>query len=196
MKKLEKKLKKIEACFDDYQSIVKGGRNCLFKGHSFDVSFCNGIETDKGIINVTNAYYSGFVHQEYNIDKHMTNTTYHKRGNTPKWLREKLTILGKEVCPNTTKVSTGGPWNTWFIDIDANPKIVIYGNEYTIMYKTSKNEVKFNNHFDNINELKKLGELYKTLREKLKYSNVDIIKKYLNGYPDSFMLNMSKNFII
>tara|TARA_Y100000034_G_C6880561_1_gene403451 strand:+ start:489 stop:1118 length:630 start_codon:yes stop_codon:yes gene_type:complete len=180
---------------ENYQSIAKVDRGNSFKGHSFNIHFRCGLEHDKGLIHVTNAYYSGYVHQEYNIDEHKTTTTYSTHGTVPKWLKEKIVTIGETLQPNIASPS-GGSYNTWFFNVDENPALNIYTTEYVLKYNVVAEGVKFNSHFDNINELKELTQHYRKIREKLKYSDINEIMQHTKGHLDLYMLSISKNFIL
>ena len=140
-----------------WKTLVHSEKGKSFKGHSCDIHF-NADTGKKGDIWVNNNYYSGAVSQKYSIDEHETITTFMLSGYTPKWLNNKIDDIG---C----RLANGSQVKEFSLRVDDNPMIDISRDFYSIKYDTIINEVAFTDHFENINELKRLTLLYRKTEE-------------------------------
>ena len=178
---LRKYIKKIKGKKDTYsrhKQILRKDTGESFKGHSFDFSFNANKKAEKGTLSVYNKYYSGQVGQHYNIDKNSTLSYYNISGSTPIWLAKKMSEIGEQF----TGIPIGKTRQDGYsLEIDDNPIVLIDPLCYYVHYQVSTKGVSFNNHFENINELKSLTHFYRGLREKLKATTVAEILEYV--YP-------------
>ena len=178
-----------------HQIIVKKDRGKSFKGHNQQVWYHADKGQEKGMIMSQNQYYSGGVSQVYDIDKHETRTSFTAGGNTPQYLLAKLDDIGRIFNPSY--VSTGDPFMSYNLEIDDNP-IINIGYCWSVKYISRSDGVHFVDHYDSIQELKQLNNLYRRLRDKLKTEDAKAIAKHC--YPiegsTSPYLKLNKNYLL
>jgi len=176
---------------DDFvhQSLSKKRRGQSFKGHSQDIWYHKN-DDGKGSVNSYNQYYSGTVTQSYNIDKHQTVRNYQIGGIPPQWLVKKLNEMSIEF--NMSNHHAG-------IQLEDNPKIAVYRNDWSLNYFTIHDGFNFTNHYDDILELKQLQLLYRKFRNRLKNEDITVLKKYCtvhNNEIDNHVLKLNKNYLL
>ena len=174
----------------DYKNIMKVEFGQSFKGHAF--SFVYGT----GVLSINQSYFSGSVVQSYRIDDKTTRSTYGMGGQTPKWLVKKIQEVGIRYT-NEIPDPNADIYQQYSLQINDNPYIEIYAGHYQLRYVIDTPGVGFNNHFENISELKRLGELYKSLRERIRQAPLDelVCKIKRKRYGDK-VLDINKNILL
>lgn len=162
-----------------YTNLLQGE---LFKGHKFNLTFQRHGDQKIGALGLTQSYFGGAVHSTYYIDNNESIITYQVHNETPKWLGTKLFAIHKLLTANrSTHLPNWHPGDVSLTLIEKNPKINIWSSSYTLEYIIRSSGFAFTGHRDNINELKKLTEFFKILRDKLKKCTVQQIA--LECYP-------------
>lgn len=178
LRKYIKKIKGKKDTHSRYKRILRRDIGESFKGHSFDFSFNADKKAKKGTLSIHNKYYSGQAGQHYNIDRNSTLSYYTITGDTPIWLAKKMSEIGEQF----TGIPMGKTRQDGYsLEINDNPTVLIDPLYYYVHYQVSTKGVNFNNHFENINELKSLTYFYREIREKLKVGKVIEILEYI--YP-------------
>jgi len=111
-----------EPNFTDFKTIMRAGRNELFRGNSVEIYHETTKLKPKGSLVFSNSYYSGGVNQRYDIDENKTITSYSTHGRTAKWLQIKLIDLGKKYMPGSDGVFS---WNDIFLEMEDNPSLYL-----------------------------------------------------------------------
>ena len=161
-----------------------------FKGHYIDVVVMHPFShDDKGSISINQRYLGGSVSQRFDIKAYKTYSSYTvTTGKTPKWLQTKITNIGDEYLPP-------GKGNGQLI-VDGNPKIDIWGEACYASYATEEDGCAFQNHFENINELKRLTGLLRRFKLQIKNLYVSEIMEFVEGGQlTNGVIKLSKNII-
>tara|TARA_B110000196_G_scaffold314007_1_gene321568 strand:+ start:4071 stop:4649 length:579 start_codon:yes stop_codon:yes gene_type:complete len=165
----------------DTTTLVKLDRNKLFKGHAGNLTQ-NGI--DGGTLYFSNTYFSGHVFQTYLVRKNITTSMITYKSYTPKWLANKI-------YDATSSNVNDLAYNSFNIRTDDLPKIEMNPHECSISKETVNDGLSFTGHYQNLDDIKELSFIWRSLRIKIKGMTSEQLRKNLIKCPDTneFILN-------
>ncbi len=185
-----------EPNFTEIKTITRAGRGELFRGNSVEIYHEKNVLKPKGSLVFSNCYYSGGVNQRYDMDENKTITSYSTHGRTAKWLQVKLIDLGKKYIIRNCSPGDLNFWSNTYLQLEDNPCINVFNVEYNLIYNKSEEGPKFNDHYENIQELKHLNLLWRQFRNKLKSSDVNQLADYVTTDRDKKLITINKNFLL
>jgi len=163
-----------------------------FRGHSAEVGIQGAYNAaKKGLIYVNQRYLGGSVNQQFNIETNETYTSYTvTAGKTPKWLKAKIDELGEYLFCGKIHMQ-----KDYQLMLQENPKVDIWSGMSAASYAINEKGCCFNNHFENINEIKRLSKMLRTFKLKIKSSSVQKLAEHSVLNADGNVIQISKNIL-
>ena len=166
------------------QNLVKVGQQFTnntksFKGHSMQLSHhIDGTTGDRGSLHFFNTYLGGQVSTKYSLDDHKTNVQFYTNSRCPKWLQEKINLLGFIVTAETPI----DDWDQFYLGIyDTIPNFradINIQSGISVVSEYEYDGLVWEGHWENIQTLKKINHEWRKVRERLKSIETLSLKEF------------------